>query len=252
MLSSPWHNQPPADKANLLPPEATVAYTVPYSWGSLQMTESAKQAYQMVPLVPEVLPGAHKTSVDKANPFRTDIVIVGPDELKSADYGSATDVGLRLVSHRDGLKIGVGMARDFAGQREQLVSILRQHFGSLEHLFVSDHIPLDEAVEQQITPMLAHAFSGIVGDTVNGMSVDYLRAYAARNLYTRIRQISAFSIGFCAVVDIPPLVEQHAVDPVSCSVPAPATRRPLLPAPGPRSSSPHTITCVACTGCRGA
>lgn len=179
------------------------------------MTESAKQAYQMVPLVPEVLPGAHKTSVDKANPFRTDIVIVGPDELKSADYGSATDVGLRLVSHRDGLKIGVGMARDFAGQREQLVSILRQHFGSLEHLFVSDHIPLDEAVEQQITPMLAHAFSGIVGDTVNGMSVDYLRAYAARNLYTRIRQISAFSIGFCAVVDIPPLVEQHAVDPVA-------------------------------------
>lgn len=132
-------------------------YTIPYRWGSLQVTEEAHEAYGLIPLTLTVEADKHD-ELPKTN-SSIDLLIVGPDQLvdEDAKYQGRIMISSTAKTSKDKIQIAMGLNGDLDTINKEIKSSLFGFLG-VEELESTEALGLSEQLEHDTPQMIVHRF----------------------------------------------------------------------------------------------
>jgi len=170
-------------------PELPIKYTVPYTWGTLRVSEAADNFYGFVPLTARAVEGEsselEQSFVDPD--FRTDMFLLSPQELAAAlpeevrESQAVQDAAGGCVTefHKRGVAIGVAFqdnARTLGGRALQDLEQLDydKRAGMEIASILGIGAPLDEFIGHEMSQAQVHALCVLLGDVASTTAVDYI------------------------------------------------------------------------------
>ena len=164
-----------------------IAHHIVYEWGTLQVSEDAYQAYELVPLVPDVEAGPfHGKSPHKDNEPAVNVLLLGPNE-PLADLPVIPNLLTAVTSKSFIDKDGVGILLNFGSTKDDAVAnqveatrrILQgveiEDFTDLEQLTDPDGVPLRELLANKLPQAYAHVLADSVREYAASVASEIYR-----------------------------------------------------------------------------
>ncbi len=155
-------------------------YSVPFSWGSVHVSEQADEAYKLHPLITKSMTAHEVGSFDHAEYLPDiDIWIVGPDELGEWSMPPGFEGAISLRSGCRFSNDGIEMIMTVNKNEEQIMDILSK--GINEGLDeITDEDPPD-IIAQNAHQHIAHSLVGIVTRELPRSAATFMEGEAARS-----------------------------------------------------------------------
>ncbi len=145
-------------------PQVSIEYSIPYSWGALQVSEAAHDTYDLIPLTADVVESDIEVTSQEITPIK--LLLVSPDEFSEGKPNDVNycDFGQYRIDQEKGLNTVV---TSLGIDAESVRSITRNGLGNIGYMLglpidnISDEdgIPVSESIEAETGQILAHKFS---------------------------------------------------------------------------------------------
>jgi hypothetical protein len=205
-----------------------IKYTVPFEWGRLRVTESANEAYGLVPLTPSFIKGDTEISpsIEMGSLPPTNVLLVGPSEVSKENLPSdAFNARAELRLTKQGIDVILGFANDketMAKQGEMILSQVVQMTDidedNLSKILNEDGISLSEAFEHSVPQQFAHVIPAIVKNRVEVASADWMRASSDTRLIKSATRSGIASLGIAALMLSPEIETGEPISALRASV----------------------------------
>lgn len=157
-----------------------VKYELTFPWGSLHVTQEADAAYGLVPLTTQSLEdGANRRGGSYTPDFRTDIWLVGPQEL---EHSALSNAGSPMFHGNDGLDItdrGIKLVCSYGKCDKELVEYYQGQI-ELDEMELPDDAPPDY-LDQYAHQVIVSAFTALAAELAT-LAVQHLRQKDINNM----------------------------------------------------------------------
>ena len=191
-------------------------YQLPYSWGTLHVTHQADEAYGLRPLNtdPETL-GQPMPHGDVINHIRTNIWLVGPDELADWPYDleledDASSISVRVESFL--VEDGIGVVAGFGKAHKETVQAFASDVEAGIIEMGDDERP--DALDQKVRIRMLHLLVHDINEAVSRASVDYLNKVANNSVFKSAKRDLVTGVGGAAVISSIGYTAEGRINPV--------------------------------------
>ncbi len=207
MSKGEWTIFPYEAQPNSAEFELPVEYTVPYSWGTLQVTEAAHQAYGLNPLVATTNSRSKTTTLPSDSAPHVDVLLIAPEE--GEDHIPPGAFALRPTLHKEGVSLIVGFGNDRASLGEEfkrgLLGQLQMIANTddediLERVTNEDGVSALEALEHEVPQALAHGLAIGVKEGLENPLVSWERMQSNKKFLGFVARMGGLAVGGSTVI----------------------------------------------------
>jgi len=149
-----------------------IEYSIPFEWGTFQVTEKAHRNYGLIPLIPTNGPLAEAPSAPDL-PFTTTVTLIAGEELEGNDipsgaFGAASQIRKKSI---DTILVVGGnidsLINTMINNSSVIISNLSGEEAEPNDIFTEEGISLPDVIRQDFPQVIAHS---IVKEAINPLS----------------------------------------------------------------------------------
>jgi hypothetical protein len=210
---APFETAPPRNDV-----QEPIQYSIPYKWGDWHVSETAHDAYGLVPLTADVLPGYVSQDKTELRP-NTQIFLVTPGELGIPEIPSG-GFFVRPILSKHGVEITIALGENAEELTSRLQESTLQAIGEHTGLDVDnlkrdaidgDGVSLEENLKHAVPQMVMHNFVNALGQRVPELTTIWKRVEMNRKFAKRVAAYGGVVLTGGAIVALS-TITNHSAD----------------------------------------